>query len=324
MEENESKDYHEDIVDKKEIEALEKFKTNLKTIIDKKEKPFINDTILLDNDALIHFLRARKLNIKKSTEMILDYYQWKEKINLNNIYLNYNFKEKYNLQLLFPHGFHKTTKDGYPIYYLVMGFFKPEEFYKIGSPEDITTYATKVIEVLVRDYFKICSQVKGKYIYGIFGVLDYKGITSSILKKKFLDYVKALAKLQDYYPEILAGINVINAGFLFRSFYTACKVLIDSKTRKKIKVYGEKYQLELQEKIDKENIPKFYGGECECPGGCLFSNEGPWKQSEEKIPEEILKKRNEINECMALGKLKISPEDKANNNGKEGMDPDEL
>ena len=322
----ETLEYHEQIIDKKEIEALEKFKNNLKNIIEKKDKPFLDSSILLDNDTLIRFLRARKLNIKKSTQMILDYFQWKEKINLDNLYLNYQFKEKFKLQLLFPHGFHKLTKDGYPLYFQVMGHFKAEEFFKIGTPEDIANYATKVIEILNREYFKICSQTKGSYIYGVFGVLDFKGINSSILSKKFMTYVKALAKLQDYYPEILTGINILNAGFLFRSFYTACKIFIDSKTRKKIKVYGEKYQEGLLEKIDKENLPKFYGGTCECPGGCLFSNAGPWKKSdniEENVPEDILKKRYEINDIMTFGKLKADPEDQIKGNGKEEINLEE-
>ena len=321
-----SKEYHEEIIDKKEIEALEKFKNNLKTIIDKNEKSFINELILLDNDNLIHFLRARKLNIKKSTQMILDYYEWKAKVNLDNIYLNYHFKEKYNLQLLFPHGFHKVTKNGYPLYFHVMGHFKPEEFFKIATPEEITTYATQICEILVRDYFKICSQIKGSYIFGVFGVIDFKGINKSILSKKFLSYVKTLSKLQDYYPEILAGINVLNAGFLFRTFYTACKVFIDSKTREKIKVYGDKYQQGLFEKIEKENLPKFYGGTCECPGGCLFSNAGPWKRQEEieeKVSEDIFKKRIEINDIMTFGKLKASPEDQIKSDGKEEFVPEE-
>ena len=321
------KEYHEEIIDPKEIEALGKFKINLKNIIDKKDKPYIDSSILSDNDSLIHFLRARKLNIKKSTEMILAYFEWKEKINLDYVYLNYELKELYKLKLIIPHGFHKVTKDGYPLYFHVMGFFKAEEFYKIGTTDELTTYATKVIETLVRDYFNVCSQIKGSYIYGAFGVVDFKGINSSILGKKFLGYVKALSKLQDYYPEILAGINIINAGFLFRTFYTAIKIFIDSKTRKKIKVYGEKYQEGLFEVIDKENIPKFYGGTCECPGGCLYSNEGPWKKKleiEEKIPEDILRRRKEINDCLALGKLKMSPEDKSKKDGKVDIEAEDL
>jgi len=53
--------------------------------------------------------------------MISDYFQWRENIKLDEIYLNYHFKEKHRLELIFPHGFHKLTKDGYPIYMQVMG-----------------------------------------------------------------------------------------------------------------------------------------------------------------------------------------------------------
>jgi hypothetical protein len=319
----ESKEYHEVITDKKEIEALNKFKANLKLIIDKKDKPFINPLVLSDDDTLILFLRARKLNINKATTMISDCFQWKENIKLEDIYLNYEFKEKYRLQLLFPHGFHKLTKKGYPIYLHVMGHFIPEEFYKITTPEELPKYAVKVIENTIREKFKICSQLKGSYIYGIFGLADFKGINSSILSKKFMAYAKAILKLQDYYPEILEGCCVINAGLLFRAFYSACKIFIDSKTRKKIKVYGAKYQQGLLEFIDKENLPKFYGGECECPGGCLFSNAGPWKRPnevEEIIPEDILKRRQEINHIMATGKLQVSADDQV----KDGVETEDL
>ena len=50
------------------------------------------------------------------------------------------------------------------------------------------------------------------------------------------------------------------------------------------------------DKIDADCLPSFWGGNCNCPGGCLFSNAGPWKKEDEKevIPEEILKGRNEI------------------------------
>ena len=94
--------------------------------------------VLLDNDFLIHFLRARKLNIKKTTKMILDYYHWKAKMNLDYLYLNNTFKEKYKLQLLFPHGFHKIAKDGQPIYFQIVGQVQAEELLKLGTMEEIT------------------------------------------------------------------------------------------------------------------------------------------------------------------------------------------
>ena len=45
-------------------------------------------------------------------------------MNLDNLYLNYKFKEKYKMQILFPHGFHKITKDGYPVVFGIIGNVK--------------------------------------------------------------------------------------------------------------------------------------------------------------------------------------------------------
>lgn len=327
MEEKEI-EYHEQITDQKEIKSLEEFKNAIATITDKKDKAVINPLILLDNDFLIHFLRARKLNVNKATKMILDYLHWKAKMNLDEIYTNYIFKEKYKLELLFPHGFHKLTKDGCPIYFQIVGRLNADDLFKIASSEEITKYSIQIYENLERDYFKICSKLKGKYIHGVFNIIDFKGIGTSILNKKLLGYIKETLKIcQDYYPESLDGCYVINAGLLFRTFYTAVKVFLDSETKSKVKVFGSKYQQSLLEKIDPSNLPKIFGGTCECPGGCIFSNEGPWKKKEEeqiKVPDDILLKRKELNDILTYGKIQTSPEDEIKGNGKDGINPDDL
>jgi hypothetical protein len=322
------KEYHENITDEKELKALEQFKNCIATITEKKDKAVIDPFVLLDNDFLIHFLRARKLNIKKATKMILDYFHWKAKMKLDYLYSDYIFKEKYKIQLLFPHGFHKMTKEGYPLYFQIMGQLNPDELFKIATPEEITLYSVSIYEKLERDYFKMCSQIKESYIHGVFNVIDFNGINSSILNKKLISYVKETFKIcQDYYPESLAGCYVLNASLLFRSFYTTVKVFLDSKTKEKIKVFGTDYKNGLLERIDSKNLPKFFGGECECPGGCLFSNAGPWKKPEEDneiIPEDILKRRKEITDIMTFGKIKMAPEEQIKNTGKDGVNPDEL
>ena len=327
-EEIKEKEYHDEITDKKEIEALEQFKHSIATITDKKDKMVLDPFVLLDNDFLIRFLRARKLNIKKATRMLLDYYHWKAKMNLDNLYSNYVFKEKYKLQLLFPLCYHKVTKDGKPIYIEIMGKLNPDELFKLSSMEEITKYSVQIYEKLERDYFKICSQIKGAYIHGVFNIIDFNGINSSILNKKLISYVKETFKIcQDYYPESLAGCYVLNASLLFRSFYTTVKVFLDSKTKEKIKVFGTDYKNGLLEKIDSQNLPKFFGGECECPGGCLFSNAGPWKKPEDddpNIPEDILKRRQEITDLMTFGKIKTDPDQQLKNTGKEGINPDQM
>ena len=320
-------EYHDNIIDPQEISALEQLKNSLATVTDNKDKAVLDIFILCNNDFLIRFLRAKKLNVKKTTRMILDYFHWKAKLNLEDIYLNYEFKEKYKMQIMFPHGFHKITKDGYPVYFEIIGNFNVEEFFKIAPIDEMMRYEAKIMETIERDYFKICSKLKGAYIYGIFSIMDFKGINSSILNKKLFSYMSELSKLQEYYPENLAGCYVINAGIIFRSLYFACKAFLSETNKQKIKVFGDNYKEALLEKINKEDLPKFYGGVCECPGGCLFSNAGPWKKQdeiEENIPEDILKKRKEINDIMTFGKIQVSAEDQIKDYGTKGANLDEL
>ena len=321
-------EYHEQITDPVELKTLEDFKHSIATITDKKDKAVLDPFVLLDNDFLILFLRARKLNVKKATRMLMDYYHFKAKMNLDNLYSNYIFKEKYKLQLLFPHGFHKITKEGYPVYFQIMGKLNAEELFKLGTPDEITKYSVKIYEILERDYFKICSKLKNKYVHGVFNIIDFRNIkATSLLNKNLLSYIKETFKIcQDYYPESLAGCYILNAGLAFRTFYSAVKVFLDSKTREKIKVFGENYKDGLLERIDADCLPTFFGGTCDCPGGCLFSNAGPWKKDDEKeeeLPEDIIKGRQEMTNYMFEG-LKNDNEEKLKNTGKGGINPDNL
>ena len=321
-------EYHEQITDPVELKTLEDFKHSIATITDKKDKAVLDPFVLLDNDFLILFLRARKLNVKKATRMLMDYYHFKAKMNLDYLYSNYIFKEKYKLQLLFPHGFHKITKEGYPVYFQIMGKLNAEELFKLGTPDEITKYSVKIYEILERDYFKICSKLKNKYVHGVFNIIDFRNIkATSLLNKNLLSYIKETFKIcQDYYPESLAGCYILNAGLAFRTFYSAVKVFLDSKTREKIKVFGENYKDGLLERIDADCLPTFFGGTCDCPGGCLFSNAGPWKKDDEKeeeLPEDIIKGRQEMTNYMFEG-LKNDNEEKVKNTGKGGINPDNL
>ena len=146
----------------------------------------------------------------------------------------------------------------------------------------------------------------------------------SHLHKNLLSYIKETFKIcQDYYPESLAGCYILNAGLAFRTFYSAVKVFLDSKTREKIKVFGENYKDGLLERIDADCLPTFFGGTCDCPGGCLFSNAGPWKKDDEKeeeLPEDIIKGRQEMTNYMFEG-LKNDNEEKVKNTGKGGINP---
>lgn len=305
-------EYHDSITDKTEIDALDKFKTALATITEKKDKAVINPTILLDDDLLILFLRARKCNIKKSVKMILDYLHWRNKVNIEDIYLNYKVPNYYILESHFPHGFHKTDKEGHPVYIQITGFLRPDELFKYVPPEDLLTYSIKIYERAVRELYECCQKERKKYIHGMINIMDFKGVSKSVLNKKLIGYLKNNLKIcQDYYPESLEKCFILNAGLIFRALFTTLKVFIDSKSKKKIKVYGAKYLEGLSDTINIEDIPTFFGGKCECPEGCIFSGAGPWKTapSTEVVPEDALIKRKEITDILINGKLQTNKDD---------------
>lgn len=57
---------------------------------------------------------------------------------------------------------------------------------------------------------------------------------------------------------------------------------LDPITVEKIHILGGGYQKEILAQIPAENLPKAFGGSCECPGegGCMLSDEGPWTNPE--------------------------------------------
>jgi hypothetical protein len=53
----------------------------------------------------------------------------------------------------------------------------------------------------------------------------------------------------------------------------------------KIEILGSNYLDTLKKQIPLENLPKMFGGTCDCPdGGCLYSDAGPWKDPQYTRP----------------------------------------
>ena len=64
---------------------------------------------------------------------------------------------------------------------------------------------------------------------------------------------------------------------LFSIAWKVIKPWIDERTQKKITIEGSKYQKKLLELVEPQNLPEFLGGTCNCYGGCLSCDPGPWR-----------------------------------------------
>ena len=145
------------------------------------------------------------------------------------------------------------------------------------------TSAKRMLQNLVVEYEKLadprlpaCSRKSGHLLETSCSILDLKGVGISRVSSVY-GYVKqASAISQNYYPERLGKMYLINAPWGFSSVFSVVKGFLDPVTVQKIHVLGSGYQTELLAQVPKENLPKILGGTCDCKGGCALSDEGPW------------------------------------------------
>ena len=71
---------------------------------------------------------------------------------------------------------------------------------------------------------------------------------------------------------------IINAPWTFSAVWAIVRPWLDEVTVAKIEILGSGYQDALMKQIPKENLPREFGGTCECQskGGCSMSDAGPW------------------------------------------------
>lgn len=116
----------------------------------------------------------------------------------------------------------------------------------------------------------------------------------------------------------MGQMYIVNAPMLFTGVWAIVKGFLDEKTRQKIHIKGHKYEKDLLELVDAENLPDFLGGKCKCEefgGGCMFSNAGPWNDYEIVHPVGIKRKQlTFLNEVSDGSSRNMEEEEEKNSN----------
>lgn len=176
---------------------------------------------------------------------------------------------------MYPVGYHKTDKLGRPIFLNFLSHCNLDKMMEIDDSL-VENYVIKIFETFNTRRLPMCSKVMGNYIEQGLTILNIEDIGLSFTYRS-MKYIKMNSNMtQNYFPETLGKMYVINASNIFSAIWGITKNFIDDKTKKKIHVYGDDYLPDLLRDVDKQNLPKILGGTCECPGGCIFSDKGPW------------------------------------------------
>ncbi|KAF7776811.1 hypothetical protein Agabi119p4_5204 [Agaricus bisporus var. burnettii] len=249
--------------------ALETFK---KELVD--EGKFVPER--MDDAALLRFLRARKFDVVKAKEMLIGNEQWRKDFGVEDIVKNFEFPEKHEVNKYYPQFYHGVDKDGRPVYIEQLGKLDVKVLYSITSEQRLLQHLVLEYEKSKRERLPACSTQAGHPVETFCTILDLQNVSlTSFYRVK--DYVMAAASIgQDRYPETMGKFYIINAPWAFSAVWSVIKPWLDEVTVKKVDILGSGYKETLLQQISKENLPKDFGGECECVGGCSLSDVGPW------------------------------------------------
>mmetsp|Transcript_15460 Transcript_15460/g.23343 ORF Transcript_15460/g.23343 Transcript_15460/m.23343 type:complete len:297 (-) Transcript_15460:81-971(-) len=215
------------------------------------------------------FLIARGMSMTKTVAMVRGWWQWWNSPAYKDgpfpsAIISAASIEDPNEEIytdLCPHALHGFDKSGHPIYWEKTGVIS-HNLKHLKTQVDIDTLVARHIRIqtLTEMRQKYSSNKLGHPVEMAVIVFDL----ANVKKMPDLFGINQLRKIaamdQNYYPERLATLIVINAPSFATSLYKLVSSAIDPKTASKIKIVGTDYVETLREHMDDSQIPEEYGG----------------------------------------------------------------
>ncbi|PWZ03370.1 putative SEC14-phosphatidylinositol/phosphatidylcholine transfer protein [Testicularia cyperi] len=274
-------------LDAAQQDALDKFRASIQ------DKGLYNPE-RHDDACLCRFLRARKWDLAATEAMFTEAEKWRTEFKVDELYESFEYPEKKEVDAYYPQYYHKTDKDGRPIYIEQLGNLDLKALYNVTTPERQIQKLVVEYEKFQRERLPVCTAHKGELVETSCTIMDLKSVGISQFWK-VSTYVQQASNIgQHYYPETMGKFYIINSPYIFTTVWSVIKGWLDPVTVEKIKILGGGYQKELLEQIPAENLPKSLGGTCNCEGGCSLSDAGPWNTDDgRKIIEQVREEEKE-------------------------------
>jgi len=214
--------------------------------------------------------------------------KWRKDFKVDEIVKNFEFKEKEEVDKYYPQYYHKMDKEGCPLYIECIGNLNMKALNEVTTIERLLQCLVLEYEISITKRLPACSSAVGHPVETFCTILDLGGVSlSNFYHVK--DYVSAAASIgQLRYPGRMGKFFIINASWAFSAIWAMIRPWLDEVTASQVEIVGGGYKEVLLKQIPKENLPKEFGGECECVGRCSRSDAGPWNIMESEKKEEEL------------------------------------
>ncbi len=255
---------------------------------------------------VLRFCRARKFDVEKIKIMIENYIKWSKEVDLEAIG-NLDIKQYEPIKEVTCHGYCNIDKLGRPIFIEDVKALKAKKIFKIFEDKQLILYYVQSYERLLHLLFPECSRVMGKRVDRTMTIMNLKKVS---IIKLFGGKVRGFLKLatsitQDYYPEIMGKMYIVNAGYFFSGIWAIVKPWLDPVVQKKIFIESGSGKKNLFKDIDEDMLHVSLGGKFDKP---IQENHGPWKEILDK--SYVTKKTHHPDQAL-IKKYFLSPEEKS-------------
>eukprot|EP00918_Siedleckia_nematoides_P066970 GHVU01145677.1.p1 GENE.GHVU01145677.1~~GHVU01145677.1.p1 ORF type:complete len:333 (-),score=73.29 GHVU01145677.1:675-1673(-) len=259
-------------------------------------KKYAAQSVRYSDEFFKRFLVARNYDVAKTKKMLTGYFSWREEADVESI-TKTEYKNAGLLRRNYEHGYHGVDKQGRPIYIDRIGSVNVTTLLNEVTEQEVIDIWIQEYEHLVHVILPACAKQNSDSPAKTLTIVDMKNFNMRHVTGKTRKLLNRLTRIsQDYYPEILGQMVIINTPGVFQALWNIVKLSIDEKTRSKISMYGTNWKPHLHELCDLTQLPAFLGGSQADDADWLRNTVGPW--SDPTILCEVKKERTFVPEIL--------------------------
>ncbi|KAB1200941.1 Patellin-4 [Morella rubra] len=202
---------------------------------------------------LLKFLRATEFNVQDAFEMLRKTLIWRRDYKTDGI-----LEEKLGFDLENVMHQKGRDRDGHPLFYIIYAAFKDKELYKkaFGTEEKCKEFLRWWVQYMEKGIKKLGFSNGG--VDSAVQIIDLNNSLGPGMKELRSINKETIMLVQDYYPEIIHKVIVINVPFWYYASHMLLSRFIYQRNRRKfIFVRPSKVTKTL---LNPEDLPVDYGG----------------------------------------------------------------
>ncbi|CAF1495312.1 unnamed protein product [Rotaria sp. Silwood1] len=249
---------------------------------------------------LHRFLRARKWNVTHTIKSIREMIQWRIENHVDLILEDQPMILRMHIiRKMAPSAHHGYTKAGQPLFIEKFGLVHVDKLFNRFTSEELIQCHIYWLEFCCQRARERSRQLE-KHVENFATIYDLHACKLELTK--FLHVFKQSVHIDDnYYPERLGQMFLINPPMIFPILWDLAKYWLDPVTKTKIHVIkkGPETSTALLQHIDSDQLPHEYGGTCHsCPTApnCIPVYEWNKDVADDKQEEQLTRPIRQLND----------------------------